>query len=63
MIGMKYSNVWVRVCMESRGGMEGRGGEQAEKGSQPLCEWRGLLGAESSGCNGMRSDLEYRHCG
>lgn len=35
----------------------------AEKRSQPLCEWPGLLGAQSGGCNGMRSDLEYRRCG
>lgn len=48
---------------QRRDGRE-RGGELGrEERSQPLCEWPGLLGAQSGGCNGMRSDLEYKRCG
>lgn len=61
-IWIKYSNIWARACERNRGGRKGER-ERAQRRSRPPCEWRGLLGVERGGCNGMRSDLEYRHCG
>ena len=57
-IWIKYSNIWARACERNRGGRKGER-ERAQRRSRPPCEWRGLLGVERGGCNGMRSDLEY----
>lgn len=62
-LGLSIPTFGPEFAREQRRDGRERGELGREERSQPLCEWPGLLGAQSGGCNGMRSDLEYRHCG